>query len=113
MIRTLPKLTDRNIIADGPKAGRQRCCIMGCNKTFKDEGYELVICRKHWVLAPAYRRQRVTHLRRRYKRAFGDTPHWKFEAGSENRMKSWRLAKLINEAWELCHKSVRDRSMGI
>lgn len=47
--RTLPRSTD--LITSGPKAGRLRCCIMGCGRTFKDEGHNETMCMKHWRLA--------------------------------------------------------------
>lgn len=51
-------MRDRNIIDEGAKAGRQACIIVGCGRTFKDEGHNAQICGKHWRLADK-RLQRV------------------------------------------------------
>lgn len=106
-------MSDRDIIPDGPKAGRQRCCIMGCGRTYKDEGYTRIMCGAHWKMAPTYMRKRHTKLVRRYKREFGDNGYWQYPPGSEKRLAALRLAEMMDRAWELCRAAVADRSMGI
>lgn len=104
---------DRLIIPDGPKAGRQRCCIMGCNRTFKDEGFTVVMCGGHWRMAPAHMRKRHAKLVRRYKREFGNNGFWDYPPGSEKRLAALRLAKMRDRAWDMCRKAVEQRSLGI
>ena len=104
---------DRDIIPDGPKRGRQRCCVMGCGRTFKDEGHASIMCGTHWRLAPAFMRRRHARIRKRYRAKFGDYGWWHYPAGTPQRLEAWRLARLAHQAWELCAQAATIRAMGL
>lgn len=103
----------RQLITSGPKAGRQPCCIMGCRRTFKDEGYSEVICSQHWRLVPSYMRRRHRLLVARYTRQFGDNAPWIYPAGSPKRLHAVRLQGLYLQAWRLIKDAATDRTMGL
>jgi len=50
---------------------------------------------------------------RDYRRAFGDTPFWKFPPGSEKRIECLRLERIAVEAWRECKRIAIEKGMGL
>jgi hypothetical protein len=44
------------------RLGRQRCCVPGCRRTYRDDGYSEIMCGKHWRLADRKLRRLVTRV---------------------------------------------------
>lgn len=59
---------NRYIVADGPKAGRQGCVIVGCGRTFPDTGHTATICAKHWRLGDRRMRRLMRLIEARARR---------------------------------------------
>lgn len=59
----------RDIIEHGPKKGRQRCCVVGCRRTFKDEGYSAQICGAHWRMGSKAMRDECRVIEKAAKRS--------------------------------------------
>ena len=78
-------------------AGRQRCVVPGCGRTFKDEGHEEIICGRHWRLADKRLRMLVTRVRRKARR-IGWTP---------------QLVSLDNRIWNRARDQAIERAMGL
>ena len=81
--------------------GRIRCCIMGCNRTFKmdpgDTEETRIVCGKHWRLADKALRHEISSLRRRCNR-YGWSP------ARERR---------FLEMWERAFAQAQERALGI
>lgn len=96
---------------------RLRCCVPFCRRTFKREPGDSddveIICGIHWRLSPKSWRRRITMLRRRRRKLYGDTPHWEFPAGSEARINSYRLDLLRHKLWLRCKQAAIEIAGGI
>ena len=77
--------------------GRQRCCVPGCGRTYRDEGHVEIICGKHWRLADHRLRVLITKIRRKARR-LGWTPH---------------LVSLDNRVWNRARDQAIERAMGL
>lgn len=77
--------------------GRQRCCVPGCGRTYKDEGHSEIICGKHWRMADAALRQLLARVRRRA------------------RHRGWTSSRvrLDNRIWERARDQAIGRAMGL
>lgn len=81
---------------------RVSCCITGCGRTFKREApagvAELVICGRHWRMAPLSWRRRCTKFRR-----------------MANKLTDPRRAlagTLYNWTWQRCRKHIEEIAAG-
>lgn len=99
---------------------RLHCVVPGCNHTRGQRKGESPItdqtewiCAKHWMAVPAHMRRRKSTMYRRYRKHFGDTPFWQFEAGSPDRLHSARLDRACRLAWALCKRAAIERGLGI
>lgn len=90
-------MSARNIIAEGPKAGRQACIIVGCSRTFRDEGHNAQICAGHWRMAD----KRLRRLMRRLE--------------ASGRRLGWNEARLHmhHRGFWLVVQQAQERSMGL
>lgn len=98
------------------KPGRIPCVVPFCRRTADEAKYPsgtVIICGKHWRLAPASWRRRRSKLERRYSRQFGDTPFWEFPAGSPQRIEAARLDRLIHVLWTRCKRAAIEAAAGI
>ena len=77
--------------------GRQRCCVPGCGRTFKDEGHQEIICGRHWRLADRRVRDLMTKVRRKARR-IGWTP---------------QLIRLDGVLWAKGRDQAIERAMGL
>ncbi|KAB2669087.1 hypothetical protein F9L08_03345 [Brucella tritici] len=94
--------------------GRINCCVPFCTRTRhnRDNTSEW-ICGTHWRLVPQHLKRRKFKLFRRYRRLFGDSSFWCFEAGSEKRIQAVRLDRLCGIAWDRCKAAAIERSVGL
>jgi hypothetical protein len=88
-------------------ADRQPCCVPFCRRTAPKlsadgDEFDEVICGKHYRLAPAHLRRRLTKVRRIFKRAVA--------AGDDVRgEKAWRLDHAI---WKRIKAAAIEAAMG-
>lgn len=99
---------------------RLNCIVPGCRHTRGQRKGEPPltenqwwVCGTHWPLVPKYLRRRMSWLRNRYRRRFGNTPFWEFKAGSEQRLEAVRLDRLWSKAEEKCKRAAIERGVGI
>lgn len=86
-----------DLITDGPKAGRLRCVVTGCRRTFKPDGYSALICGAHYRLVDA----RVRKLRAKIYR--------------QSKRKGWNTHLIAMEArtWCVVVRQATERALGL
>lgn len=90
-------MTNRLIIPEGPKAGRQRCCIIGCQRTIRDRGALAWICGAHFAMGPARLRKFLRRIEAKMRKV-----------GPREDLKARH-----DRAWDLLVRAVQDSSLGI
>lgn len=92
---------------------RLACCVPFCRRTRRKETYNEWICAKHWAAVPVTLRKRKALMYRRYRKQFGNTPYWKYPAGSPDRIEAVRLDRLCRVTWERCKVAAIEKAAGI
>src|SRR5262249_21584816 len=91
---------------------RTYCCVPYCRHTSRKFTSEW-ICGEHWRGVPKASRRRLSMVRRRYRRRFGDNGFWEYPAGSPDRLPAVRLDRLWRWCWERCKRIAIERGVGL
>lgn len=85
------------LITTGPKAGRMRCVVMGCGRTFKHDGESAIMCGKHYKMADRWpRRARAALKRKGTRRGWSD-----------------RMMAIDNRLWDKIVQQATERTLGL
>lgn len=92
------------------------CCVPFCKRTASRDKFpnaSEIICGKHWRMAPAAWRRRLSRLRRTYRRRFGDNGPWFYAGGTRERIDAWRIKDLDCRLWDRCKKAAIEAAGGL
>lgn len=92
---------------------RLKCCVPFC-KASTGRPFDEWICSRHWRAVPKSTKAARTLADRSYRKAFGDTPFWKFPPGSEKRLAAIEGHKAREAGWSACKEAASaEAAMGL
>ena len=92
--------------------GRVRCCAPFCGRTFKDEGYNEMMCGKHWRMAGKKTRRLHKHILKRLKPFGTEFPNPTIFNPEEISF-YYLLVKVENRVWERIKREAFEAAGGI